>query len=218
MSDPVDKMSDRDGLAAEYVIGTLPLAERIAAEKLIASDPEFAALVDHWQAHFAPLNAEFAEVAPPDAILGKIEARLFPTPAKAKPFRLPFFGAFAAVAALVVLVAFWPFATTTPTLQTTLTGDGQQLVVAASFDGAAKTLTFTRSAGPTADAGKDYEVWIIPAGQAAVSLGVLRDAELKVPVDALPPGTTLAITLEQTGGSPTGVAQGPLLVASMING
>jgi anti-sigma-K factor RskA len=41
MSAPED-MSDREGLAAEYVLGTLPLPERLEAERLIASDADFA--------------------------------------------------------------------------------------------------------------------------------------------------------------------------------
>ncbi|MGL4280079.1 MAG: anti-sigma factor domain-containing protein, partial [Albidovulum sp.] len=77
-------------------------------------------------------------------------------------------------------------------------------------------LTVERTAGPAAGTGKDYELWIIPAGQAAVSLGVVGEGEAVVPLPDLPAGSTLAITLEAAGGSPTGVAQGPLLVAAVI--
>jgi anti-sigma-K factor RskA len=77
-------------------------------------------------------------------------------------------------------------------------------------------LSFVRASGPAAAEGQDYELWIIPEGQSAISLGVLREGELRVPVADLPAGTTLAVTLETKGGSPTGVAQGPLLVATVI--
>ena len=48
-------------------------------------------------------------------------------------------------------------------------------------------------------------------------MGVIPvNARLEIPLDAeakasIGPGTVLAVTLEQTGGSPTGVAQGPIV-------
>lgn len=214
MSAPAD-MDDREGLAAEYVLGTLPLADRQAAERLLRSDPDFALLVEAWQRRLSPLDAEFGEVAPPADLLGRIEARLFPAAATRPRWRLPLMGALAAMLVLLALT-FWPAPPAAVTA--TLTGENQPLVVAASFDAGAGQLRFTRTGGPEADPGKDYELWVIPAGGSAVSLGVLRGGEVSVPLDSLPPGTTLAITLEQTGGSPTGVAQGPLLVAAVIEG
>lgn len=216
MSDLSD-MSDREGLAAEYVLGTLPLAERLQAERLIASDAAFAALVADWQTRLAPLNDAYGEQAPSADLLNRIEARLFPAPARPARWRMPFFGALAAALAAFILVAYWP---TSPDRQiiATLVGENQPLVVAARFDPDAGQLTFTRAQGPAAGDGKDYELWVIPAGQPAVSLGVLRDSDLTVQLASLPVGTTLAVTLEQTGGSPTGVAQGPLLVATVIGG
>jgi anti-sigma-K factor RskA len=98
----------------------------------------------------------------------------------------------------------------------TLTGEAQPLIVAASYDDRAKELTVHRTAGPAAEAGKDYELWVIPAGQAPISIGLVRDAAVTIPLQSLPEGTTLAITLEVQGGSPTGAPQGPLLVAAVI--
>lgn len=216
MSDLSD-MSDREGLAAEYVLGTLPLAERLQAERLIASDAAFATLVADWQTRLAPLNEAYDDQAPNPDLLNRIEARLFPEPARPARWRMPFFGALAAAIAAFVLVTYWP---TSPhrLITTTLVGENQPLVVAARFDPDAGQLTFTRAQGPGAGEGKDYELWVIPAGKSAVSLGVLRDTDLTVQLASLPPGTTLAVTLEQSGGSPTGAAQGPLLVASVIGG
>ena len=101
-------------------------------------------------------------------------------------------------------------------LNATLTGAGQPLMMAASYDTRAHELTVRRTEGPAAEAGKDYELWIIPAGQAPISIGVVRDAALSIPLQELPEGATLAITLETLGGSPTGAPQGPLLVAAVI--
>ncbi len=213
MSEPRD-MSDREGLAAEYVLGTLPLPERLAAERLIASDAAFAAMVEAWQRHLEPLNDAYPDLDPPAGLLPRIEARLFPAAPRRARWRLPFFGALAA--AIAALVFFLPEVRPDPTLRATLTGEGQPLTVTAAYYEDSQELVFTRSAGPDAGADKDYELWVIPAGQAPVSLGVLRAAEVRVAMAALPPGTTLAVTLEQTGGSPTGAPQGPLLVATVI--
>lgn len=209
-------MDDRDGMAAEYVLGSLPLPERLQAERLIASDPDFASRVDRWQALLSPLNDAYAPVAPPSGLLQRIEARLFPVAAPARRWRLPFFGAVSAGLLAVLIAVFMPATPPQATLTATLTGENQPLTVAAAFYADEGELSFVRASGPAAAEGQDYELWIIPEGQSAVSLGVLREGELRVPVTDLPPGTTLAITLEAKGGSPTGVAQGPLLVAAVI--
>ncbi|MCY1125569.1 anti-sigma factor [Frigidibacter sp. RF13] len=209
-------MDDRDGLAAEYVLGTLPLPDRLEAERLIASDPDFATLVARWQAHLAPLDAGYMPVEPPSDLQARIEARLFPTAPAAPRWRLPLFGALAAGLLAMLIAVFMPAIQPQATLTATLTGENQPLTVAAAFYEDRGELSFVRTAGPAAAEGQDYELWIIPEGQGAISLGVLRDGELRVPVEDLPAGTTLAVTLETKGGSPTGVAQGPLLVAAVI--
>ena len=64
---------------------------------------------------------------------------------------------------------------------------------------------------------KDYELWYIKGDEPAVSMGVLpvdQRTEIALSREAqskFEPGTVLAITLEQKGGSPTGVAQGPIV-------
>ena len=209
-------MDDREGLAAEYVLGSLPLSDRLLAERLIASDLDFAALVDQWRNHLAPLDADYQPMEPPADLLPRIEARLFPVSARPARWRLPFFGALAAGLAALLLVIYLPESTPEPTLTATLVGENQPLQVAAVWYADSREIAFTRTGGPAAESGKDYELWIIPEGQAAISLGVLGEGEYRVPVQALLPGTTLAVTLETSGGSPTGVAQGPLLVAAVI--
>jgi anti-sigma-K factor RskA len=72
-------------------------------------------------------------------------------------------------------------------------------------------------AAESAQAGKDYELWIVPDAGAPLSLGVIsvegvyqvelsdRDREI------LGESRTLAISLEPRGGSPTGAPTGPIL-------
>ena len=66
---------DKEVLAAEYVLGTLDFAERAQAQRMIASDPAFAALVGDWERRLGELNVLVAPVEPPPAILDKIKAR-----------------------------------------------------------------------------------------------------------------------------------------------
>ena len=216
MIDPEGHMPEREALAAEYVLGTLPLAERLTAEALIDSDANFAALVAAWQAKLAPLNDDYEDVAPPPDMLGRIEARLFPEPAK--PRRTGWiWGALAGAAlAVIAVVGLLPTTPVDNAITATLTGEDQPLVLAARFDPDAGALTVSRSAGPAAAAGQDYELWLIPAGQDAVSIGLVREGDLTIPLDTLPAGATLAVTLEPEGGSPTGVATGPILVTAVI--
>lgn len=214
-------MSDREGLAAEYVLGSLPLPERIEAERLMRGDADFAALVADWQARLSALDDSYVPVPPPADLLGRIEARLFPRPEpQAGPRRwLAILGGLAVAAtALFLALAYLPVGGPEPVPVATLTGEGQPLVVAALYDADDGRLTLRRTAGPPAATGQDYEMWVIPEGAAPISVGVLRDDDLQVPLADLPAGTTLAITLEQEGGSPTGQAQGPLLVAAVIGG
>lgn len=66
---------DKEILAAEYVLGTLGLAERIQAQQMIASDPLFAALVHDWERRLGELNVLVTPVEPPPAIIEWIKAR-----------------------------------------------------------------------------------------------------------------------------------------------
>jgi anti-sigma-K factor RskA len=66
---------DKEVLAAEYVLGTLGLAERVQVQRLIASDPVFATLVADWERRLGELNVLVTPVEPPPAILDWIKAR-----------------------------------------------------------------------------------------------------------------------------------------------
>jgi anti-sigma-K factor RskA len=66
---------------------------------------------------------------------------------------------------------------------------------------------------------KDYELWAIESGAAPKSMGVIAANarnDVRIAPDILidfGAGTTLAVTLEQKGGSPTGGPQGPIVAA-----
>lgn len=216
-------MPDREGLAAEYVLGTLPPEDRAAAERLLARDTDFARLVAAWTARLAPLDAGYGEEPAPPEVLARVEARLFPGQARApdrpparhtRPrWQIPLWGALAAALALAVL---WVSEPGSHPVVATLTAPGEPLRVAAQYGRG--ELVFTRAAGPAAPSGRDYELWVIPPAGAPVSLGLLRDDPVRVALAELAPGTTLAVSLEPAGGSPSGQPTGAVLVTATIPG
>jgi len=66
---------DKEVLAAEYVLGTLGLAERRQVQEMIASDVAFAALVADWERRLGELNVLVTPVEPPPALLDRIKER-----------------------------------------------------------------------------------------------------------------------------------------------
>jgi anti-sigma-K factor RskA len=214
MSEGDRQMPDREGLAAEYVLGTLSHAERLTAEALLTSDAAFAAEVARWEARLAPLNDEFAPVDPPPALRARIDARLFPKRARRRGLGWPVWGALAAAVAVAIWLVAVPLQRE-PLIVATLQAENQPLVMLASYDPNRRSLSVEHNAGPTAGSGRDYELWVIHEGEAPVSLGIVREATT-VSMDLPPPGTVLAITLEPEGGSPTGQATGPILVTAVL--
>lgn len=207
-----------DLLAAEYVLGVLPLSERLAVEAQMKTDSAFAQRVAAWEARLAPLNDDFAEVPAPD-LMPKIEARLFPTPAR--PARRSLFGWLvsgvlgATTAVALVLVGMALLVPPSAGTLVAVLGEAEaSLRFEARFDGAA--LTVIRVAGGAAPDGQVQEVWLIAPDAAPVSLGLLPGDRLAVPYPAAPVGWTLAVSLEPAGGSPTGAPTGPVLAAGVI--
>lgn len=210
---PLSPLDEDDALAAEYVLGVLDLPERVAAETRMKNDTAFAARVAAWETRLEGLNAGYDEVPAPD-LMPKIEARLFPTPAKAqRPLFRWLAGALTAAAVAVAAVALLQPAPPAPVVATLGEADAP-LRFEARYDGAA--ITVTRVAGTPAPAGQVQELWIIAPDAAPVSLGLLEAESLTVAYPQAPAGWTLAVSLEPAGGSPTGAPTGPVLAAGTI--
>ena len=74
-----------DGLAAEYVLGTLRGPARARFERLIESDPALAQRVDAWAKRLDPLAEAAPAIEPPARSWTAIEQRI--GAAAAKPVR-----------------------------------------------------------------------------------------------------------------------------------
>lgn len=205
-------LPEPEATAAEYVLGTLPAADRAAAEARMAQDAAFAEAVARWEARLAPLNAGYAEVPPPREAFARIEARLHGTPARHPRWRVPFLGGALAAMAIALVLTLAPL--TAPPANLAASLEGEEIVLAAAYAGETGLLTLVRTAGPGPAAGQAYEVWKIDETEVPASLGLLADGP--VPAPGLKAGDILAVSLEPAGGSPTGQPTGPVLASAIL--
>lgn len=213
---------DDDLLAAELALGLATDPQLVARR---GQDAAFAERVEWWEQHMAGLAASLSQE--PSADLWPRIARALPQNDNNRSvLRWKLVSAAMAAVALVavVMVAQRP-QTANPVRPgapaiASLSGErGSALAIA--YD----TTSHRLSVAPVKlDPGKgDAELWVIPVGSdKAVSLGVidatrpsshqLDDAQAKL----VAPGATFAISLEPIGGSPTGVATGPIVASGKL--
>jgi anti-sigma-K factor RskA len=215
---PLTPAEADDALAAEYVLGVLSLSERAEAEARLKRDTAFAALVTAWESRMAGMNDGFAEAPAPD-LLPKIEARLFPQADRPAPARRGFglnFGwlSGAAVAAVLALATVAILAPPRPERLVTLATADQRLSYEVRHFG--DTLQVTRVAGVPAVAGQVHELWLIAPGSSPISLGLLEDHPLSVAYPVPPDGYVFAVSVEPSGGSPSGQPTGPVILTAIV--
>lgn len=201
-----------DLLAGEYVIGTLPLAERMAFEARLKAEPALQALVDGWEAQLSALNDQYADAPAPD-LLPRIEARLFPVAAPRRSLFALWPGILGGlVAGMLVLALAWQFlpgpgsgpGPVQPDLVAHLAGEGQAVAFDVSYDADTDEITLVQVAGDPPPEGQDYEFWVIGASGVPVSLGVIPRGTARMTVPDLRADYVLAVSLEASGGSVTG--------------
>ena len=71
---PDEEPDDREGQAAEYVLGTLDAEERRHAQARMAADSQFADMVRAWERRLGELSALMASVEPPPQTWERIKA------------------------------------------------------------------------------------------------------------------------------------------------
>ena len=199
-------------LAGEYVIGTLPLAERMAFEARLKAEPALQALAAGWEAQLSVLNDDYAAVPAPD-LLPRIEARLFPVAAPRRSLFALWPGILGGlVAGALVLALAWQFlpepgpgpGPLQPDLVAHLAGEGQTLAFDVSYDADTDEMTLVQVAGDPPPEGQVYEFWVIGTSGVPVSLGVIPRGTARMTVPDLRADFVLAVSLEARGGSTTG--------------
>lgn len=201
--------------AGEFVLGTLPHAERLAFQARLDREPDLQAMVADWQERLSALNEAYAPVPAPD-LLPQIEARLFPT-ARAtsrRPLWHWMAGVATAAALFVGAVVLFPVLRGPEAQPIAVLGaPDAPLRFAARHDG--DNLILERIAGPAPAPGEAHELWVIAPGAAPVSLGAV-ETTLIVAYPAPPAGWTLAVTLEPAAGVPHPAPTGPVVAAAEI--
>jgi anti-sigma-K factor RskA len=223
---------DDQVLVAEYALGLLEGGERAAVARRIAGEPLMASDLRVWRNRLSTLDDEFTPEAAPAPVWSRIERRLFGEPERAAGGILGWWSSLGALRGLAVggyllaAVAIGynmlqppridPNALATQLVAAIQAQEGSGVEFVAIYNEALGEVRITSLKGD-AVADKDYELWYIKGDAPAVSMGVLPVNERReIPIDAatkpnIGPGTVFAVTLEQKGGSPTGVAQGPIV-------
>lgn len=221
-----------ESLAAEYVLGSLKGQARRRFERWMMESYRVRQEVWFWEEKLGGLADVVPEQQPPARVWNGIEDRLWPESkvtdigSRARPragWFWPSWGALATAAALVLAVVLvqqpQPQQAPGPLLSGAVVQENvSDPLWLVSELAATNQLRMRPVAATQAEAGKDYELWIVPESGNPLSLGVVPVGGGVYQVtltdearQALSRSRTLAISLEPAGGSPTGVPTGPIL-------
>ncbi|HYI39713.1 MAG TPA: anti-sigma factor [Allosphingosinicella sp.] len=233
---------ERDLLAGEYALGLLEGEERARAAALAAADPDFRRRAARWSGRLAPLLDEVEAVSPPVHLWTRIERRLSPAAAagsnvhilrrKVNLWRGYSAAATALAASLALFLVARPADRTAPPpppppiaaepLVAMMSSEGSAAKLVASFDPDRKSLIVAPAAGVESVPGHAHELWLIPADGKPRSMGIVapgaprRMAVAPPMLKELKADATLALSVEQTGGSPSGRPTGPVIASGKL--
>lgn len=225
------ELNEADGLAAEYVVGTLDVDERAAvALRRRGGDSVLDALIRGWERRLAPLTDIAPPVEPTPGLFSAIMVRIGRTQAQVRSNVVALdlsrkvqrwrtvataFGAVAAsLAVFIVVREVTSLYVADPELAGTYVAVLQKDAASPAFlltiDLKSQKL-FVRPVAASPLENKSYELWLVHDSEPAPrSLGVISDAEFSEPEglaaydQAVVMNATYAVSLEPKGGSPTG--------------
>ena len=242
----VDPQKDPIVSAAEMALGLLEGEDLATANRQLLADPSFADLVDWWQLKFAQLSRHFDSVPPPPSLWAGIDSQLGEQdnapvirPEGSSGFgkrAAGLIGFFAGIAAMFLIVQSTdllgprvaevpeqPAAVTTQ-LFASLDGGEAGPAISTRLDPASQQLAVQIADVPQAELGPDLapELWIVPAGGAPQSLGLLpyeggfsrdlTDEEAQLFVA----GATIAVTYEERAGAPHEAPTSDIVAAGQL--
>jgi anti-sigma-K factor RskA len=222
----------RDRLAAEHVLGTMKGGARRRFEEYLKRDAGLRADVARWEAHLTPLASRLPAIEPPARVWTRIRSQLdrsvTPASAKAKSGlwqSLGFWRAFGlgasglAAALLVAFVTLKP-ANPEPMLMAVLAEDSNDARV--YIEQPRSNVLMVKMIKPwRINPGIAHELWVIPKEGKPRSLGVINSAtDTKLDLAGLDAklvnGALLAVSLEPSGGSPSGSPTGRVVCKGTI--
>lgn len=219
-----------DRLAADYVAGTMRGAARRRFEALLPAHPLLRAAVRAWQARLMPLTAAIRPQLPSPRVWKAIQARIDAagsrsvTPSPGWWSRLALWRGLSALASLAALGLAMLLALQGPVQPpivvvmnpVALPGAAAGTVpasIVASISGDGRAVVTHPLVNVTLGPDRSLELWSVPAQGPTRSLGLISPTGATVlrKSDVLRGTDQLAVSLEPPGGSPTGVATGPVL-------
>jgi anti-sigma-K factor RskA len=214
-----------DALAREYVLGTLHGRARARFARVAGASLPARRAVLGWEERLSPLARAVSPVDPPPEVWTRIETAIGAR--AARPTRsVGVWRALAAgLAALAVLfgslyLSQGPRAPERAQYVAVISDQTTPLWLLQAFTEELRVNTINDR--PIL-AQNSYELWMLPDGGAApVSLGLLPSTgDAALPLDAqalavLAQTSTLAVSLEPAGGSPTGAPTGPVLFTAPL--
>ncbi|MGD0633707.1 MAG: anti-sigma factor [Beijerinckiaceae bacterium] len=232
---------DLDLEAAEFVLGTLDASERKAFAARLVSDKAAQAAVAAWESRLSGLSDDIAPVTPPGHVWTQIERALTSRGAAPHSFQVIEGGESDAAGSLRRSLRRWRAATalSSAVAAALLVFTGYRLVFPVAIEDTAYVAAvnrggdqpallvrvdlkthrvFVRPVAAETPKGKSLELWYISDGKPPRSMGVVANAPLSLP---LPSGThaeaaTFAVSVEPPGGSPSGVATGPVIYSGQL--
>jgi len=216
-----------DRLAAEYSLGTLRGGARRRFEALLPAHPALRFATERWQQRLAPFTGPVAPVPVPERVWRRIDAELFGAPAT-RPGWWQRLGLWRAATGLAGTLALGlsvvavnlqmqqpadpsPVVIVLASNATTSLGQRASFVASVSADGRAIVVKPLQAI--SLEDRQALELWALPAQGAPRSLGLLTPAgSAKLLRAALLRDTAaLAVSVEPSGGSPTGAPTGPVV-------
>ncbi|ERS83698.1 hypothetical protein Q672_04405 [Marinobacter sp. EVN1] len=221
---------DLDMLAAEFVLGTLPVEDRQRVQRLRTTHPELDAQILQWESRLSTLNEEIEPVDPAPGLFARIERSIDQLEQASSQhnevvrlrqqvsrWRLSTAATSIAAMLLIAVMMLEPTPTESPYVAVFQHNDEQPAFLL-TVDLARKQLNIQPvTARPAGN--QSYQLWIKDdeLGPTPRSVGVLNehfevDPAALTNYDAeLLRRATFGISLEPRGGSPTGQPTGPAL-------
>jgi anti-sigma-K factor RskA len=224
--------------AAEYVLGTLSQDERAAFEIEVANNANLLAEVADWERRLAPLAGMIASQEPSPTVWAAIERRLDGESVQSIPDALEptmlhlrrsvrlwrrltlACGTLAAAFALFIIADRWQNHESAQNYVAVVNRGGILPALIVRIDTREGTVRI-RPLNAEAPPDRSLELWYIATGQTPKSLGTLENPSQPITIPATLrsvgiEGASIAVTLEPKGGSPAGIATGPIVYSGKL--
>lgn len=232
------ELDDIDGLAAEYVLGTLSREERQTVAERRAADKALDRAIEAWERRLSPLVETVAPVAPSPNLYNKIRAQIglsqhvvslkareHALARRANRWRNAFAGATALAASLAGVIVYRDAVVPKEATQyvAVLNAGSDMPAFLLTVDTKTNMCVIT-AVNPPQQSDKTYQVWMVSDKMPKPkSLGMVnKPGEMQtMPMQAGPEmdlfmNASFAVSVEPMGGSPTGLPTGPVLFSGKL--